>query len=347
VFAVARADAGEKLRVGKFARAILPTLREDIMRAILRFAVAPIAVAIVSTARAQDFPTRYIRVIVGPGPDIVSRLFGAKVTDVLGQQVVVEPRPGAGGTIAAQAVASAQPDGYTLLQATASYTINTALQTSPLDIGKDFAPVALVSTIPFVLVVHPSVPAKTLADLIAYAKANPGKLNYASSGIGTPPHLAGELFKSLAGVDIVHVPFREANSALNAVVAGATQMMFSIASTAQSQIAGGTVRGIAVTSRHASPLVPGLPAIAEAGLPGFEVIGWNGFVAPKATPEPVVAKLSGALAVALDDAELRQKLNTAGYEPAAKSSPQQFAAFIAADTAKWVELVAKTNMKGN
>jgi tripartite-type tricarboxylate transporter receptor subunit TctC len=319
------------------------------MRIIFRWAMALAlcVVAIASAAHAQDFPTRYIRVIVGPGPDIVARLFGAKITEVLGQQVVVEPRPGAGGTIAAQAVANAPPDGYNLLLASASYTINTALGVSPLDLSKDFAPVGLVVTVPFVLVVNPQVPAKTLAELIAYAKANPGTLNYASSGIGTPPHLAGELFKSLAGVDIVHVPFREANSALNAVVSGATQMMFSIASTAQSQIGGGTVRGIAVTSRQGSPLVPGLPALAETGLPGFEVIGWNGFVAPKGTPDAVIAKLSGALAAGLDDAELRKKLVVAGYEPAEKNVRAAFGRFIAADTAKWVDLVAKTNMKAN
>ncbi|HEY2134602.1 MAG TPA: tripartite tricarboxylate transporter substrate-binding protein, partial [Xanthobacteraceae bacterium] len=316
------------------------------MRAALRWAVG-VACAIVSGAGAdaQDYPTRYIKIIVGPGPDIVARLLGPKITETLGQQVVIEPRPGAGGTIAAQAVASAAPDGYNLLLASASYTINSALGQSPLDLARDFAPVGLVVTVPFVLVVNPSVPAKTLAELIAYAKANPGKLNYASSGIGTPPHLAGELFKAMAGVDIVHVPFREANSALNAVVAGDTQMMFSIASTAQSQIGGGTVRGIAVTSLKASPLVPGLPAISEAGLPGFEVIGWNGLVAPLRTPEPVISRLNAALAAGLDDAALRKKLATAGYEPASKNAPEAFGRFIAADTAKWVDLVAKTNMK--
>ena len=310
-------------------------------------ALALSAVVIASSARAQDYPSRYIRVVVGPGPDIVARLFGPKITETLGQQVVVEPRPGAGGTIAAQAVANSPPDGYNLLLASASYTINTALGQSPLDLAKDFAPVGLAVTVPFVLVVHPSVPAKTLAELIAYAKANPGKLNYASSGIGTPPHLAGEMLKAMAGVDIVHVPFREANSALNAVVSGATQMMFSIASTAQSQIAGGTVRGIAVTSRQATPLAPGLPPMAGAGLAGFEVIGWNGLVAPLHTPEPIIAKLAGALAAGLDDADVRGKLTTAGYEPAQKNTPRQFGAFIAADTAKWVDLVAKTNMKAN
>ena len=170
---------------------------------------------------------------------------------------------------------------------------------------------------------------------------------FASSGVGTPPHLAGELFKTMAGVDIVHVPFREANSALNSVISGATQRGFVIASLAQSQMSGGTVRGLAVTSKQASPLVPGVPPVAQAGLPGFEVVGWNGFVAPKGTPQPVIAKLSGALLAGLDDAELRKRVAAAGYEPAGKNTPQEFAAFIAADTAKWLDLVAKTNMKGN
>jgi tripartite-type tricarboxylate transporter receptor subunit TctC len=317
------------------------------MRIGLGTVVAALLALAPGLAAAEDFPNRVIRVVVGPGPDIVARLFGAKMAERLGQAIVVEPRPGAGGAIAAQTVASAPPDGYTLLLASASYTINTALQASPLDLAKDFAPVGLAVTVPFVLVVNPSVPAKTLAELIAYAKANPGKLNYASSGNGTPPHLAGELFKAMAGVDIVHVPYREANAGLNAVVAGTAQMMFSIASTAQSQIAGGTVRGIGVTSPKSSPLAPGLPSIAESGLPGFAVVGWNGFVAPKGTPADIVGKLGTALAAGLDDAELRQKLGTAGYEPAARNRPDDFLTFIAADTAKWVDLVAKTGMKAN
>jgi len=298
-------------------------------------------------AHAQDYPHRAIRIVVGPGPDIVARLLSTKISDTLGQSVIVEQRPGAGGVIAAQTVAAAPPDGYTLLQATASYTINTALQSSPLDIGRDFGPVALVSTIPFVLVLHPSVPAKTISDLITYAKANPGKLNYASSGIGTPPHLAGELFKSMAGVDIVHVPYREANSGLNAVVSGAVQMMFSIASTAQSQIAGDIVRGIGVTSLKPSPLVPGIPAIAQSGLPDFEVIGWNGFVVPNGTPHSIVTKLNAAILGALADADLRAKLSAAGYEAAASNSPEDFAKFIAADIRKWASLATRINIKPN
>jgi tripartite-type tricarboxylate transporter receptor subunit TctC len=292
-----------------------------------------------SLSYAQDYPSRFIRVIVGPGPDIAARLLGAKMTEALGQQIVIEPRPGAGGTIAAQAIASSLPDGYNLLLASASYTINAAMGQSPFDLNRDFAPIGLVATVPFVLVVHPAVGARTLAELIALAKANPGKLNYASSGIGTPPHLAGELLKSMAGIDIVHVPFREANSALNAVASGAVEMMFATASTAASQIDGGTVRGIGVSSLKASLLVPDLPSIAESGLAGFSVVGWNGFVAPKGTPEAIVGKLNAALRRGLEDGELRHRLAAAGYEPAVPDGPDDFASFISADTAKWVALV--------
>jgi tripartite-type tricarboxylate transporter receptor subunit TctC len=297
------------------------------------------------TARAQDYPNRFIRVIVGPGPDLVARLFGPKITETLGQQVVVEPRPGAGGVIAAQSVATAPPDGYTLLLATASYTINTALQSSALDMRKDFAPVGRASTSPFILVVHPSVPARTLQELIALAKSKPGALNYASSGIGTPPHLAGELFKVMTGVDIVHVPFREANSALSAVVGGAVQMMFSISSTTQSQIAAGTVRGLGVTTLKSSPLVPDMASIAEQGLSGYEVTGWNGFVAPVGTPVAIIAKLNAAIRHGLDDADVRKRLEAAGYEIAPHNTPEDFANFIRTDTERWINLVEKTNMR--
>jgi len=310
-------------------------------RAAAAFFIALLA----ATAQAEDYPSRFIRVVVGPGPDIPARVLGPKFTEVLGQQVVIEPRPGAGGVIAAQTVATAPADGYTLLLATASYTINTALQTSPYDMRKDFAPIGLTTTTPFVLVVHPSVPATTLAELIALARAKPGGLNYASAGIGTPPHLAGELFKTMAGVDVVHVPFREANSALNAVVGGSVQMMFSIASAAQPQIAAGTVRGLGVTAATPSRLVPGLPAIAQSGLPGFEVIGWNGLVAPAGTPAAIVARLSAALRHGLADADARARLEAAGYEPAAHEAPDAFAAFIRTDTEKWLDLVEKTKMR--
>jgi tripartite-type tricarboxylate transporter receptor subunit TctC len=210
---------------------------------------------------------------------------------------------------------------------------------------KDFAPVGRASTSPFILVLHPSVPAKTLPELIALAKSRPGQLNYASAGVGTPPHLAGELFKSMAGLDIVHVPFREANSALNAVVSGAVQMMFSISSTTQSQVDAGTVRGIAVTTREPTPLVPGLPSIARSGLPGFEVTGWNGFVAPLRTPAAIIASLNSAVQRGLDDADLRKRLEAAGYEPAPHNTPEDFAGFIKADTERWIGIVEKADIR--
>jgi tripartite-type tricarboxylate transporter receptor subunit TctC len=296
-------------------------------------------------AKAQDYPNRFIRVIVGPGPDIVARVFGPKITEILGQQVVVEPRPGAGGVIAAQTVATAPPDGYNLLLATASYTINTALQTSPLDMRKDFAPVGRTSTSPFILVVHPSVPARTLQELIALAKSKPGQLNYGSSGIGTPPHMAGELFKAMAGLDIVHVPFRDANAGLSAVVSGAVQMMFSISSTTQSQVESGTVRGLGVTTLRPTPLVPAMPSISESGLPGFEVTGWNGFVAPVGTPAAIIAKLNAAIQRGLDDADVRKRLEAAGYELAPHNTPEDFIQFIRTDTDRWLSVVEKANIR--
>jgi tripartite-type tricarboxylate transporter receptor subunit TctC len=305
--------------------------------------IALLAVAVGSPS-AQEYPNRVIRVVVGPGPDIVARLFGPRMSEALGQQVVIEPRPGAGGVIAAQTIATAQPDGYNLLLATASYTINTALKTSPYDMRKDFAPIGRMSTSPFVLVVHPSMPVKTVQELIALVKSKPGQLNYASSGIGTPPHLAGELFKAVAGVDIVHVPFREANSALNAVVGGNVQMMFSIASTTQSQIESGTVRGLGVTTLEPTRLVPNVPSIAQSGLAGFEVTGWNGLAAPAGTPGSIIAKLNSALHRGFDDAETRKRLEIAGYDIAAPNTPDDFARFIQADTERWLGIVEKANI---
>jgi tripartite-type tricarboxylate transporter receptor subunit TctC len=316
------------------------------LRTHLNAAAAVVALLLCDgPVRAQDYPSRLIRVVVGPGPDLVARLFGPKMSQTLGVQVVVEPRPGAGGVIAAQTVATAQPDGYTLLLATASYTINAALGTSPYDLRKHFASIAHASVSPFILIVHPSVPAKTVPELIALAKSKPGTLNYASSGIGTPPHLAGELFKSMADIDLVHVPFKEANSALNAVVSGAVQVMFSISSTTTSQIDAGTVRALGVTTLKPTPLVRNVPAIAQSGLPGFEVTGWNGFVAPAGTPAAIVAKLNSAVVRGLDNAELRQKLEAAGYEPVPQNTAEDFAHFISADTERWIGVVEKANIR--
>jgi tripartite-type tricarboxylate transporter receptor subunit TctC len=308
---------------------------------VLSCAVLAVAASLVTVgAWAQsDYPTRPIRIVAGPGPDIIARLFAPKFTEALGQPIVVEQRPGAGGIIATQAVATAPPDGYMVLMPTASWPVGTALGTMPFDLRKDLAPIGLAATAPFVLVVHPSVKANNLRELIALAKANPGKLNYASSGQGTTPHLAGELFKAMAGVDIVHVPFREANSAITAVMSGAVQMMFSIASVAKAQVAGGKVRAIAVTTLQPTRVVPGIPTLNQSGLPGYEARAWNGFAVPLATPEPIIAKLNAAVVRALDDPALQERLLQTGYDPAPKLSPKEFLAFIDDDTKKWVDLV--------
>lgn len=307
---------------------------------VLAACLAPFA----AFAQADDYPNRPIRIIAGPGPDIIARLFGPKFTEALGQPIVVEQKPGAGGVIATQAVVSSPPDGYMVLMPTASWPGGLALGTMPFDLRKDLAPVGLAATAPFVLVVHPSVKANNLRELIALVKANPGKLNYASSGQGTPPHLAGELFKSMAGLDIVHVPYREANSALQAVVSGSVQMMFSIASVAKAQVAGGKLRSIAVTTPKPTEVVPGTPTLNESGLPGYEVRAWNGFAVPRGTPPSIVKKLNDALVRGLDDKELRENLLKTGYDPAPKLSPEEFLAFIDADTKKWSDLVKKAGI---
>jgi tripartite-type tricarboxylate transporter receptor subunit TctC len=283
-------------------------------------------------------------VVVGPGPDVVARVYAPKLAESLGQQIVIEPRTGAGGVIAAQTIATAPPDGYSLLLATASYTINTAMKNSPYDLRKDFVAVGQMSTSPFVLVVNPSVPVKSVQELIALAKSKPGQLNYASAGIGTPPHLGGELFKAMTGVDIVHVPYREANSALNAVIAGNVQMMFSIATTAQAQIKGGTVRGLGVATLEPTPLVPDMPTIASAGLAGFEVIGWNGIVAPAGTPAAIVSRFNAAIQHGIADPQLKTQLQAAGYDVAAPNTPEQFAKFINDDTERWSGVVQKAGI---
>ncbi len=234
----------------------------------MSFNLRRIVVALIwcaGNACAQDFPARPIRVIVGPGPDIVARIMGQKFTEAWGQQVVIDPRPAAGGAIAAEAVAKAAPDGYTLLLSSASYPINAALQIGTTDVIKDFSAVALAASAPFILMVHPSMPVKSMAELIALAKARPGQINYASSGNGTPPHLAAEMFKSAAGINIVHVPYKGAGQAMMDLVGGQVQMAFAIVSAALPQVQAGKVRALGVTSPQPSPLAPDLPTLSRTG----------------------------------------------------------------------------------
>lgn len=299
-----------------------------------------------AVANAQEFPAKPIRIIVGPGPDIVARIFGQKFTEAWGHQIIVEQRPGGGGVIATETVAKAPPDGYTLLLSSASYTINAVLQPGQFDIVRDFASIALCATSPFIMSVHPSVPAKSVAELIALAKAKPGQLVYASSGNGTPPHLAGEMFKSMAKVDILHVPYKFAAPALIDVVSGQVQMMWPIMSIALPQVQAGKLRGLGVSTRERTKLAPQLPTIAESGLPGYEILGWNGFAAPAKTPSAVVNKINAEVNRNLKLPEIVQRLAQSSYDPAGeRNSPEQFTEYLRAEIAKFARLVKETGAK--
>ncbi len=294
---------------------------------------------------ARSFPSKPMRIIVGPGPDIVGRLVGQKLIEAWGQQVIVETRPGGGGVVAGEMVAKANADGYTMLLASAAYTINAVMQPGSFDLIKDFSPVVFCASAPFVLLTHPSVNARTVQELVALAKAKPGSLIYASSGNGTPPHLAGELFKSMAGVNILHVPYKNAAPALIDVVGGQVQIMFAITSIALPQVQNGKVRGLGVSSAQRTPLAPALPTLAESGLPGYEVIGWNGLLAPAGTPPAIVAKINAEASRALKQPDLMQRLSGAFYDTAAGNTPEQYAKYIREEIAKWAKLVKETGAK--
>jgi tripartite-type tricarboxylate transporter receptor subunit TctC len=321
------------------AARVLRTLNAGLLTALS-------GVLLVTAAHAQEFPAKPIRIIVGPGPDIVARMFGQKFTETWGHQTIVEQRPGGGGTIATEMVAKAPPDGYTLLLSSAAYTINAVLQPGPYDLVRDFASIALCATSPFIMSVHPSVPAKSVKELIALAKAKPGQLVYSSSGNGTPPHLAGEMFKTMAKVDILHVPYKYATPALIDVVSGQVQIMWPIMSISLPQVQSGKLRGLGVSTRERTKLAPQLPTIAESGLPGYEIVGWNGLIAPAKTPAVVVNKINAEVNRQLKASELVQRLGQSSYDPAGdKNSPEQFTDFVRAEIAKFAKLVKETGTK--
>jgi tripartite-type tricarboxylate transporter receptor subunit TctC len=285
-----------------------------------------------------------VRFVVGFTPggssDILARALAAKLAESLGQAVIVENRPGAGGNLAAEVVAKSAPDGNTwLLGNNAILATNHALYSRlGYDPVKDFAPVALVAIQPNVLVVHPSVPAHSVTELIAYAKQHPGKLNYASTGVGVAAHLSGELFKAMAGVDIVHVPYKGAQPALTDVLAGQVQVMFATSTSVLPFIKAGRLRALAVTTATRSASLPDLPTVAEAGVPGFESITWHGVVVPAQTPAPVIERLNRTINTALAQPDLRDRLQGLGAEVAG-GTPQDFAAYIAREIPKWAKVV--------
>ena len=287
----------------------------------------------------SDFPKHAIKLIVGPSPDVFSRIVAEHLQEAWGQPVIVEPRPGAGGKIAVNAVLAAPPDGYTMLFTTPTYTLNTAMKVATYDLLKEFDAVAIVGLISYALVAHPSVPAKSVPELINYAKRNPGKLNCASAGIGTVPHLACEYLNRIAGVSIVHVPFRDVNSAMMATVGNTTQIFFGVAANAKAQIDAGALRGLAVSTERRSLLLPDLPTMIEVGNPTFNMPGWGGFITPAGAPARAVAKLNGEIRRAVDRPELRARLVAAGMEPPPPYGPAEVREFLADDIARWTRFV--------
>jgi tripartite-type tricarboxylate transporter receptor subunit TctC len=301
-------------------------------------------------ARPADYPTRPVTLQVAFTPggpsDVLSRIVGRKLEQLLGQPFVIENRPGAGGNIAAEAVAHAAPDGYTLLMGNNSIlATNAALyKTIGFDPEKDFAPISLIGSQANILVVNPQVPARSMAELIAYAKANPGKVNFASSGYGAAAHLAGELFKAEAKIDIVHVPYKGAAPALQDVVAGHVQMMFATAASVVQLIHDGQVRALAVTTLKRTTVLPDLATVDELGIKGFDATTWHGLVAPAKTPKDVIAALHRATTAALDDAGVRKQLADLGVDIIG-GTPEDFAAYIKSEIPKWTAIVKASGAK--
>ena len=309
-------------------------------------AVAAIVLYSMSAAFAQsraDWPTKSLRLIVGAPAgstvDILGRLAASKLAQTLGHQVIVDNRPGAAGNLGAELAAKSAPDGYTLLIITAAHAISVSLYSRlGYDLERDFSPVSLLSLTSFVLVVNPSLPIRSVKELLKLAKSKPGQLAFASAGNGSPPHLAGELFKSMAGVDIVHVPYRGDAPASTDVLSGHVPMMFMNIVLAMPNVRAGKLRALAVTGSTRAAVIPDVPTIAESGLAGYQVNGWWGILVPKETPAGVVARLSADLASIMRMPEVKERLEREGSEPVG-SSPAQFAAHIKAEIGKWTPVV--------
>jgi tripartite-type tricarboxylate transporter receptor subunit TctC len=301
------------------------------------------AICSLGPARA-DYPERPVTIVVGFPPggpsDTLARIVAKKLSELLGQPFIIDNRPGAGGNVAGEVAAHAEPDGYTLLMGNNSIlATNVSLYGKiGFDPEKDFSPISLVGSQANILVVNPNVHADTMEDLIELAKANPGKLNFASSGYGAAAHLAGELFKTMAHIDIVHVPYKGAAPALQDVISGQDQMMFATAASVVGMIKGGQVRALAVTTLKRTAILPDVPTIDELGIKGFEATTWHGLVAPEGTPSDIIATLHRAVIAALDDTEVRARLNALGVDVTG-DTPEEFSAYIKAEIPKWAEVI--------
>ncbi|MGZ5174075.1 MAG: tripartite tricarboxylate transporter substrate binding protein [Burkholderiales bacterium] len=318
------------------------------MRSGARLA-ATLVFSLAATASAQSYPDHPVRVVVpfpaAGGTDILARLLVQRMAERLGANFVIDNRAGAGGTIGTEIVAKATPDGYTILVASSSHTINPSVYKKiGYDPARDFAPVTLIASGPGLLVVHPSVPAKNVKELIALAKSRPGQLIYASAGNGTPPHLAAELFKSMAGVDLVHIPYKGNVPAFVDLLSGAVSLSFPTITSGLPQVRSGKLRALGVTSKERSTVVPDLPTIAESGLPGYEATTWYGMLAPAKTRTLIITKLHDQMIEVLKLPDIREKLLAQGLEPVG-NRPDQFAAIISMELVKWSKVVAAAGVK--
>jgi tripartite-type tricarboxylate transporter receptor subunit TctC len=304
-----------------------------------------LACGVTAYANAQNFPTKPIRFVIGPAPDLLPRLIAQKLSENWGQQVVVDQRPGAGGIVAGDLVAKAAPDGYTWLMSTGSFYVLDALYPKlPYNMVRDLTPVTLMATLPFIAVVHPAVPAKSLADLVQLAKANPGKLNFGSAGTGTTTQLAAELFKLSAKINIVHVPYKGVAAAVTDLLGGQVQLMFAIAQGAVPHVQSGKLRALAITSPKRSLAVPEVPTITEAGFPEIDIVGWNGISVPVQTPRAIVDKTNADVRRIIEQKETRERMIAAGFE-IADTTVEQFEAYIKKDILLYTRIIKESKIK--
>jgi tripartite-type tricarboxylate transporter receptor subunit TctC len=317
---------------------------------LIRVAVSLSLLFVSAGLWAQTYPIKPVRIVVpfapGGSTDVTARLIAQKLTDAWRQQVIVDNRAGAGGNIGAEAVARAAPDGYTLLLATTGVmAINHKLYRSlPYDALKDFAPVTQIGGLPLILIVHPSLPARSVKELIAIAKQKPGQLSYASSGIGSATHMTTELFRMMAGVDIVHVPYKGSGQAMADLVSGQVGVAFDQITSSLPQVQAGKLRALAVTSAKRFPSVPDLPSVSEAGVAGYESVSWNGIAVPAATSRDIVNRVQAEVARAIQAADMKERFLKDGIEGIG-STPDEFASHIRAERAKWEKVVDKAGIK--
>jgi tripartite-type tricarboxylate transporter receptor subunit TctC len=315
---------------------------------VLALALAP-ALSWPIVSQAQDYPTRPVKIVVpfgaGGPADVYSRVLAQHLSEALKQPFVVEDRPGAGSIIGSDAVAKSAPDGYTLLAMSNTHTTNESLvPNKPFQLMRDFVPVAGINYSDLVMVIHPSVPAKNLEEFIAYAKSNPGKLNYASSGAGTPYHMAGELFKAMSGTTMVHVPHKASGEMRNSVIGGHVQMAFDAITTMAPNVTAGQVRALGTSASKRSTVLPDVPTIAEAGVPGYESTIWLGIMAPAGTPKPIVDKLNAEINKAINRPDVKAAWDQQGAVPLAMS-PAEFDKYLRADIEKWAKVVKTSGAK--